>query len=101
MAHLVVTREAEDDVNGILEYLRQGAGTRVSDNYGERFHRTIGRLLEFPLSGSRRPALGSQARIAVVNPYVIIYDYTPDSDMLTLLRVVHGRRDISLRLLAR
>lgn len=54
-----------------------------------------------PETGSPRPSLGINARIAVVFPYVMIYDYHRDEDTLTLLRILHGRRNISQDLLRR
>jgi plasmid stabilization system protein ParE len=35
----------------------------------------------------------------IVYPYVLIYDYGNDDDTVTLLRVLHGRRDVG-RMLA-
>jgi hypothetical protein len=33
-----------------------------------------------------------------VPPYILIYDYTDTEDTLTLLRIVHSKRDITRRL---
>jgi plasmid stabilization system protein ParE len=57
--------------------------------------------LSMPETGSPRPSLGVNARIAVIFPYVLIYDYDRDSNTLTLLRILHGRRNISQDLLRR
>ncbi|MCW5735260.1 MAG: type II toxin-antitoxin system RelE/ParE family toxin [Enhydrobacter sp.] len=56
-------------------------------------------MAEFPAAGAPRPALGPHARIRVVSPYVIIYDYA--GEVATILRVVDGRRDTSVELLGR
>ncbi len=69
--------------------------------FGRRFRLTIENLLTFPQGGSPRPRLGAQTRIAIIAPYVLIYDYTPDDDVLTLLRILHGKRDITRKLLKR
>ena len=74
---------------------------RVALEYGGRFRVTIERLLEFPRSGAPRPRLGSETRIAIVAPYILIYDYAPADDVLTLLRILHGKRDITRKLLNR
>jgi toxin ParE1/3/4 len=50
----------------------------------------------FPKSGARRPGLGRDARIGVVAPYVVVYDYQQDTVMI--LRIVDGRRNITRRL---
>jgi toxin ParE1/3/4 len=62
---------------------------------------TLKRLVDLPLSGAPRPALGRDTRIAIVQPYILIYDYTQDDDTLTLLRILHGRRNITAALLRR
>jgi plasmid stabilization system protein ParE len=36
-----------------------------------------------------------------VSQYVLIYDYTIDDDTLTLLRILHGKRNITRELLHR
>jgi toxin ParE1/3/4 len=55
----------------------------------------------FPHSGAPRLGLGSDIRIGVVRPYVVIYRYLADDDIVTVLRVVHGRRRIIGSLLTR
>lgn len=37
------------------------------------------------------------ARLGVVEPYVVIYDYRPD--VVTVLRVLDGRRKLTRRLI--
>jgi toxin ParE1/3/4 len=59
------------------------------------------RLTSFPESGAPRPRLGENTRVAIVQPYLLIYDFTPDDNTLTLLRILHGRRNITRGLLGR
>jgi plasmid stabilization system protein ParE len=40
-------------------------------------------------------------RIAIVTPYTLIYDYATDDDSIVLLRLLHGRRNITRALLGR
>jgi toxin ParE1/3/4 len=101
MTRLVVTSDAEADTTDILAYLAQEAGARVATEFGRRFRVTVENLLNFPQSGAPRPRLGSETRIAIVAPYVLIYDYTAEDDVLTLLRILHGKRDITRKLLNR
>jgi toxin ParE1/3/4 len=95
MTRLVVTAEADADADDILDYLRREAGPRIAADYGRRFRVTLERLVDLPETGAPRPALGSNTRIAIVSPYLLIYDYAPDTDTLTLLRILHGRRNIA------
>jgi toxin ParE1/3/4 len=92
MTRLVVTADADADTRDVLAYLGRHAG---------RCGKAIERLVEMPETGSPRPSLGVNARIAVIFPYVLIYDYDRDSNTLTLLRILHGRRNISQDLLRR
>lgn len=34
------------------------------------------------------------ARIVVISPYIIIYDYVFTDDVVIVQRILHGRRDI-------
>jgi toxin ParE1/3/4 len=101
MTWLVVTADAATDVNEILDYLKREASPRVAEEYGQKFRRTQERPVEFTGLGSRRPELGGDTRIGIVQPYILIYDYTKRDDTLTLLRVVHGKRNITSRLITR
>ena len=49
--------------------------------------------------GAPRPSLGERVRIAIVHPYIVLYEYLHGSDLVQLLRVVHGRRKITKDLL--
>jgi plasmid stabilization system protein ParE len=46
-------------------------------------------------------SLGAKARIKFVHPYVVIYDHDADVDTAIVLRVLHGRRDITVNLISR
>ena len=101
MTRLVVTPEADADAIDILAYLHREAGPRIAENYSHRFQDALDRLAELPESGAPRPTLGPNTRIAIVLPYLLIYDYAPDDDTLILLRILHGRRNITRMLLGR
>jgi|HubBroStandDraft_3_1064219.scaffolds.fasta_scaffold315334_2 toxin ParE1/3/4 len=101
MTRLVTAFRFRSDTNAILNYLAEAAGPRVAARYSGRFEEAILRLASFPESGAPRPALGDNARVAIVQPYLLIYDFTPDDNTLTLLRILHGRRNITRGLLGR
>ena len=63
--------------------------------------RSICSLATFPESGSPRPALGRLIRIGLVSPYNVIYEYVEADDAVTIMRIVHGRRRITRRMLNR
>jgi plasmid stabilization system protein ParE len=94
MARVVVSDEAKRDVRRILSDLAERAGYRVAERYAEDFKATYRRLSHFPDSGPPRPGLGIRARIAIVHPYIVIYDHVDDATV-TVLRVLHGKRNIT------
>lgn len=101
MTLLVVADLAADDIDDILDYLEREAGRTTAVAYAERFAAQIERIAAFPGHGTLRPALGPETRAALVYPYLLIYDYSSAEDRATLLRVLHGKRDITERLIRR
>jgi|SRR5581483_6274479 len=99
MTRLVVSADAATDIHDVLDYLEKEAGASVAKEYGLKFRICIELLVAFPRLGPRRPALGADARIRVVPPYVLIYDFMGADDTVTLLRVVHGKRNITRRMI--
>ncbi len=58
------------------------------------------RLAEHPDSGAPRPGLGTDIRIGIVLPYIVIYRHHEADDIVTVLRVLHGRRNITAKLIS-
>ena len=99
MAQLVIAATADADTDGILADLATKAGRHTASRYLDRFEKLYDRLAEHPASGPRRPALGPHARIGIVASYVVVYEHSEADDIVTVLRIVHGRRKISGALL--
>ena len=93
MAQVIVTERAKRDVRRILSDLNERAGYGVAARYAADFKATYRRLADVPAGGSPRPALGPDSRIAIVLPYIVIYDHK--DDVVTVLRVLHGKRNIT------
>jgi plasmid stabilization system protein ParE len=98
MARLIVSPEASADVDEILDWLEREAGTAVALRYAERFRAAFGHLMAFPEIGARRPKFHADMRIWAVAPYVIFYQFDDDTETISVLRILHGRRDITERL---
>jgi plasmid stabilization system protein ParE len=96
MTPIVVTARANVDVREILERLNQLAGQAVAEKYARDLRSVYERLSMFPASGARRAVLGPFARIAVWDPYVVIYDYVEEE--VRIIRVLDGRRNVTRRL---
>lgn len=101
MIPLVVAPRARRDRDEILRYLVKEAGTAVARKFAERFRDSISRLIDMPAYGAPRPELGSECRIVVIAPYVLVYEYDVGRDQVTVLRILHGRRGITEKLLRR
>ena len=93
MARVIVTQRAKRDLRRILSDLNERAGYSIAARYAADFKTTYRRLVDVPSGGPPRPALGSKTRIAIVSPYIVIYDH--DDDLVTVLRVLHGKRNIT------
>ncbi|MBV8963091.1 MAG: type II toxin-antitoxin system RelE/ParE family toxin [Hyphomicrobiales bacterium] len=53
------------------------------------------RLGYFPGIGSSRPRLGQDIRILPLLPYVVIYRHAERDDIVSIVRILHGRRNIT------
>jgi toxin ParE1/3/4 len=99
VTRLVFSDFAEVDLNNVLNYLEREAGPLTSARYAERFRASIVQLIEYPGSGAPRRSLGLTTRIMIVYPYVLIYDYDEFEKLVIVLRIIHGRRNITKRLI--
>jgi len=59
----------------------------------DKFSSTSQMLADLPLAGRARPELRDDLRSFPVGSYVIFYAPLPDG--VTILRILHGRRDIT------
>jgi toxin ParE1/3/4 len=71
----------------------------VATRYAVHFRDLVRGLGDHPEIGAARPSLGPAVRVAVVSPYLVIYDYAPEPDAVTLLRILHGRRKVTASVL--
>ena len=99
MARVIVTPSADADAAGIIAYLDAKAGYGVAARYNAAFEQLYDHLADFPDGGAPRSEIGSNIRIGVVSPYVVIYRHTEADGIVRVLRIVHGRRRITGKLL--
>jgi toxin ParE1/3/4 len=65
---------------------------RAADNLARRFFDAEDRLADFPELGEARPDIAPGLRKWTVGNYLIFYRVDPDA--VTIVRVVHGARDL-------
>lgn len=99
MARIFITSSADTDTAAIIRDLSEKAGKFVAARYAAEFDQFFATLARFPQSGSPRPVLGKDVRIGVVFPYIIIHEYAGIDDIVHVLRIIHGRSNITRRLL--
>jgi toxin ParE1/3/4 len=99
MSKVQVTAPAKVDRFDILTSLAEKSGTNTAERYKIEFREWFHFLTHTPEGGAPRPRLGKNMRIVVVDPYLVIYHYDPEIDTVRILRIVHGKRRISARLL--
>jgi len=97
MARVVISDLAHSDFSEILRYLAVNAGFAIAERYATAFDTLYERLADFPDSGPLRPALGTRVRIGLVPPFVVVYDHR--ESIVTVLRILHGKRNITRDLL--
>ena len=98
MARVVIASSADADFAEILTDLATKAGWRMAAKYGASFDGLYDRLADHPRAGAPRPTLGQSIRIGIVSPYIAIYR-NEDDGSVTVLRIVHGRRRITGKML--
>ncbi len=84
------------DLANILSELTRDAGFRVAEKYRRDFDRLIlTHLSVFPEMCQARPRLGAHICAGVVHPYLVVHRYNPSEPVVTIIRVLHGRRRIT------
>ncbi len=96
MARVEFSSLALADIAGILSDLNRNAGFPVVEKYRRNFDRLVlTNLSRFPEMCEARPQLGAHIRVGVVYPYLVVYRYRPQDDVVGVVRVLHGRRKIT------
>ncbi|HEY7301514.1 MAG TPA: type II toxin-antitoxin system RelE/ParE family toxin [Xanthobacteraceae bacterium] len=88
---IFVSRTAAADLVQIYSYLAQ-RNPNAAERLAHRIDRKFGELSRFPFIGRERSSLGPGLRSTVIGTHVIFY--TVQSDLITIVRVIDGRRDI-------
>ncbi len=75
--------------------IEREAGRSIAAKYNARFERLYDRLAAHPESCEAHPELGAHVRVAVINPYLVMYHYAESARVVRVIRVLHGRRKVA------
>jgi toxin ParE1/3/4 len=94
VTELVISRSAEEELRDIWRYIaaeNPDAADRILLKIDEKFQI----LREFPDIGAQRDDIRPGARVFIEGVYLILYEHRPDEDLVEVVTVVDGRRDLS------
>ena len=98
MTTRIIRAQARLDIFDILDHLELEAGAATATKFGRSFKMAIDFIVQHPRAAQTRPRLGARVRFGIVQPYNIVYAYNSETDEVTILRVLHGRRRITRKL---
>ena len=99
MARVSFTPAADADAAFIFDDLHAKAGKSTVLEYRGALRTLYEHLAELPDSGAPRPRIGPNIRIGIVHPYIVIYRNSEADGAVRVLRLVHGSRKITGKLL--
>ena len=96
---IAYAKPAEKDLDEIEEYLRDTAGDKVADEFIIRVVDKVNSLRNMPERQRVRLELKTDLRAVSVRSYLIFYRI--EAGTVTIVRVLHGSRDIHSKLFGR
>ena len=95
---LIFTKQAEDDLRGIFEYIAfELLAPENAAGQMDRIEKTIQSLAEFPEKYrlyDREPWKSRNTRVVPVDNYVVFYISDKDTAVVTIVRIMYSGRDI-------
>jgi toxin ParE1/3/4 len=89
---IIITPEAESDLDKIWLYGFETWSEKQADIYLEKLVKKINSLEIFPNRGVKHEEYGDNIRVLYDNPHLIIY--TLDAKIVTIIRILDGRSDL-------
>ena len=95
-ARIELARRADIDLDETATYLEGEAGKRRSKAALRKLWKRIDTLAEHPRAGVARDPLGRGRRLLMARPYCVVYQIENEAaaEVVLILRVLHGARDI-------
>lgn len=72
-----------------------GDDVTAADSQLGRLEAAVTRLRDFPDIGHHREDAGRGLRVLLQDSFLIIYRHEPDARLITIERIVHGKRNLS------
>ena len=94
---IVYTATARSDLLAIGDTIREAAGPRIAERFIERVITTADSLSDMPERHRLGAELADGFRAISVGKYLIFY--VVDDETVSIIRVLHGARDITAKLL--
>ena len=94
MLRVTFSPEARRDLIDITDYLCSVASPQTARKYETLIRRAVDSLRDIPGAGPPRREFGPHVRMLIVRPYLIFYESSPEVDDISILRILHGARDI-------
>jgi len=93
MSRYVLSASARNDLDTIIDYLLEHATIEATINVSERLENTLDKISKNPEIGHLRSDLSdTPIRFWLVDSYLILY--LSDVSPISVVRILHGRRDI-------
>ncbi len=94
---ITYTETARADIVAIGNYLRENAGEVIAERFIERIIAVVDSLKTSPRRHRERPELAPGLRATGIRKYLIFYRV--EQDTVTIVRVLHGARNITAKLI--
>ena len=92
---LRLSRQAEQDIESILQYTYETYGERQQQRYAAALHAALETITGNPGLGHRRLDLSARHRAFPVEQHVVVY--TVSGRTVHVARILHGRMDFTRR----
>ena len=90
---------AKRDLEDVLVYLTEMAGEGTTQKYAGEFADAVDLIQTMPAMGALRPRLGENIRAILILPYIMFYHFNEEAQQVQVLRILHGKQDITKNLL--
>lgn len=94
MSRYVLTTQAQEDLQEIRDYLLKEAGFRVTRHVLASFVAAFHALVRTPGQGHRREDLSSREELRFWNVFSYLIVYRIDKRPLTVIAILHSKRNL-------